>query len=156
MAVIPSRQDHSPGKCLFKPRDTLFHCLPFPGIPGLLICKFAFLAILNLYNVQKIIGVPDHVLTECTAVFRFLIDYLPCLFYVAKRHELPHLRCQHIHTERPQNRSGTAQGDCLTEHGIGCRLIFLKGVIFPAITGAGKATGEKIAGIPIVFLCRKQ
>ncbi len=156
MTVIPPRQYHAAGKCFLKPGEALFYLQAFPFVQSSLICEVTFLMILNLYNVQKIIGVPDHVLAESAAIFGFFIDDIPCFFYALKRHDLPQFRCQHIHTQCPQNRSGAAQGDRLMEHGIGRRLVFFKGVIFPAVTGAGKTAGENIAGIPIVFLCRKQ
>ena len=128
----------------------------FPGIPGSLICEVTFLMIFNLYNVEKIIGVPYHILAECTTIFGLFIDYFPRLFYAVKGHDFLKLRCEHIHTQRPQNRGSTAQGNCLMKHGIGRRLVFFKGVVFPAVARAGKATGKEIAGVSVIFLCRKQ
>ncbi len=156
MTVIPPRQYHAAGECFLKPGEALLDLLPLPVIPCFLIYKFPFLTVFDLYDVQKIIGVPNHVLAERAAVFGLFTDHFPRLFYTAKGHDLLKLRCQQIHTKRPQNRRGAAQGNCLMEHGIGRRLVFFKGVIFPAVAGAGKAAGKNIAGISISVLCRRQ
>lgn len=89
MTVIPPRQYHTAGKCFLKPGEALFYLQAFPFVPGSLICEITFLLIFNLYDIQKIIGVPDHVLAECTALFGFFIDDIPCFFYAVKGHDLP-------------------------------------------------------------------
>ena len=151
-AVIPSRQNHAAGKRLFKPGKTCLHLLPPPIVPRFPAPELPLRPIPDLDDVQEVVGVPNHILAERTPGLRLLIDHIPSGLGILEGHTLPHVRREHIHADGPQHSHGAAFRHRLPQHGVGRRLVFLKGMVLPAVAGAGEAPGEEVTGIPIPLL----
>ena len=148
----PPGDAHAALKGLCVPLGTLLNLFRLPVLPGGAVRELALSPLLNLDNVQIIIGVGDHVLAEGAPVGRFPVNLSPGILQTGKGHFLPQGRGQHISAKRTQHRRGAAQADALAQQLIGCLVIFLKGVVLPVVVLSREAPGQKVTGVPVPLL----